>query len=105
MKRIQIIGKKISELIEDGILPNNLHWIGEIPPTYSISFFSDNEETKTIIVAVDSFGGGVSWAGTNEKIDLNGFEKKEMEEILDKDETIFLKEKYPALLETINHLK
>ena len=100
MKRINITGIKIERLVENGKVPRDLKWVGEIPSSYSIHLIKNDDETKTIIALSDAFGGQISWAMYDGNIDLKGSEL----EFGDKDELDFLSKNYPVLLSAIKQL-
>ena len=99
IKVTNIAGIKIPQFIERNRLPADLKWSGEFPPSYSINLIRSEDGSKTIIACTDSFGGGLSWATTNERLDLVGKDR-----ILESDEQMFLARNYPVLLAEINNL-
>lgn len=95
MQRIIITGVKANVLQDNGRLPKNLAWNGEIPPSYSISIIP-KENGETVVALVDSFAGGVAYAVTQEKIHATG---KEVD--IDSQELNWVRNKYPMLYEKL----
>lgn len=94
MNREVIVGTKLETLQENGRIPKDLKWVGEIPPSYSISII--RKPDKTVIALVDSFAGGVSYAVTKETVSAKG---KDVE--IDNEEIGFLKRRYAGFLNVI----
>jgi hypothetical protein len=99
MKVTNISGIKIPQLVERGRIPTGLIWSKEFPPSYSINLIKNRENTKTIICATDSFGGGISYVTVNQNIELIGMERE-----LEPDEVLFLRKNYPKLFQEIESL-
>ena len=99
MKRINIHGMKIHQIVERGNLPHNIKWNGNLPPSYFISLLVDEKnKDKSIIICADGFGGGIAWATLDFIPKLIGGELE-----VNKDEMDYLKSKYPILYEAINN--
>lgn len=99
LKRTNVTGIKIYQLEERKVIPSNLKWNGEIPPSYFISLVENPDKDDCIIVCADGFGGGMSWARLDKKPNLIG---KELD--ISEEEKQFLKLRYPTLYEAITNL-
>lgn len=101
-KHIWIAGIKINQLVENSnhAYLNNLKWVGEIPSSYSIHIFENENNTAGVIACSDAFGGRVAWARYTGENTVKGAEFEQF----DSQERDFLNRKYPEFLKAIDEL-
>lgn len=97
MKRINVAGIKLDQLVARGKLPANMTWHGDLPQSYSLHFVTNGRET--LVVASDGWSGQIAWSRVDGEVNVIG---KEM--AIDSNERDYLARHVPSLLEAIDSL-